>query len=226
MNYDPLRAIGMIAIEKNGVFSFMGTCFAFRDSSFFITAAHCVEDLNAHYGIAIPRVSIGNDVQRIIRHEKADIAICITDNRWAGTYDPFWNYVSNYGLGEEFMTYGYPVETPYMGQVKPSERLFIGYYQRFFKHSRDKYEYNAGEISITCPAGLSGAPLFRRGAPQMVTGIIAENIEVSTELREEEGLTEGGITEKYIYRKVINYGVAVMLDQYQSWLDENIPKHT
>jgi hypothetical protein len=49
----------------------------------------------------------------------------------------FWNFVSNYSVGEEFMAYGFPVEGP-DPVPEPSmtvPRLFRGHYQRFLEHS-------------------------------------------------------------------------------------------
>jgi hypothetical protein len=231
---DPLRSIGLLSRISGDEFVLSGSCFAFRSPRYFITAQHCIDDVTAEYAIAIPRLSIGAKVGRVIRHPSADIAICVLEgagSEWVGTegevpqaIQPFWGNVKNYGLGEEFMTFGFPAETPFINSAIAAERVFVGHFQRFMSYRRDQYSYLGGELSIPCPAGLSGAPLFRRGAPVMITGIVTENVEVSTQLHEEESVTHRGQTQLFTYRRVITYGVALMLSGVQEWIDEHVPQ--
>lgn len=223
--FNPLHAIGILSQETDNAPLFLGTCFSFKDSKCFVTAAHCIDNGNEGLSIVMPRLVLGNDVIEVHRHPCADIAICVTDNRWEGSIIPFSSVVGNYGLGEEFLTNGYPKESPYMGEVLPTERLFVGHYQRFFEHQRGGFSYLAGELNIPCPGGLSGAPLFRRDAPQVVTGVVSDNLEVSTELREEEVTKIENSKETYIYKRVINYGIAVMLHEVIDWMDEVIENY-
>ena len=106
--------------------------------------------------------------------------------------EPFWDSVASQGLGDDYAAFGYPedvaADTP-----GPTPRLFTGHFQRFFDHSSYAgYNYRAGEMSLPAPAGLSGGPVFRRQAPVMVMGLVAENFESSTTLHAVEEITEEG----------------------------------
>jgi len=137
---------------------------------------------------------------------------------------PFWDFVSNFELGEEFFAFGYPEDTfgPSRGGVTP--RLFKGYYQRYMTYHSpvSNCSYNAGEMSIGAPPGISGGPVFRPGALPMVTGMVTENLEATTFLDEVEEVERAGtIVERRMHRKVINYGVALLLDSHGEWLADN-----
>jgi hypothetical protein len=45
-------------------------------------------------------------------------------------------------------------------------------------------------MSIPAPAGLSGGPLFRPGAPPMVTALVTENLQSTTFLDQIETIVE------------------------------------
>ena len=78
-------------------------------------------------------------------------------------------------------------------------------------------------MSLPAPTGMSGGPLFRAGAPQMVTGIATANVEsyAVTDLLEEVD-AEGNVS-RIESRRVISYGLALMLSAVSRWLDETIP---
>lgn len=222
---NPLRGVGMLFEDLNGHLTFLGTCFAFRHRNYFLCADHCVRD-RQHNSLAIanPTNAVFTGVEAVISHTRADIAVLKLANDGPETIEPFWGFVTNYGLGEEFMTYGFPEDSRGPNLGDPTARLFRGYYQRYMEHqSHMKYNYVAGELNIACPGGLSGGPLFRPGAPQMLTGIVTENLEATTLLDSEERILEGGVQHHDHYRRVINYGVAIMLDRVGNWIDENVP---
>jgi hypothetical protein len=83
-----------------------------------------------------------------------------------------------------------------------------------------------GELSIPCPAGLSGGPLFRPGAPQMLTAMATENIYSTAAAEAIEEETRGGAVNRKTYHRIIEYGVALMLDPLMKWLDDHIPPHS
>ncbi len=142
----------------------------------------------------------------------------------AAPTEPFWGSVGNFSLGEEFHAFGYPENVLGQDARVPTARLFTGHYQRFFQYrSHAGYEYLAGEMSIPSPAGLSGGPLFRPGAPQMVTALAAENFDSSTTLDAHEEVSEERGTVRTQYQRIISYGLAVMLDPLRDWFDELLP---
>jgi hypothetical protein len=57
----------------------------------------------------------------------------------------------------------------------------------------------------------------------MLTGLVTENLETATLLDSEERLLDDGTHFHEHYRRVINYGVALMLDRVSDWINENIP---
>ena len=57
----------------------------------------------------------------------------------------------------------------------------------------------------------------------MVTSLVTENLEVATLLDSEEKILTDGQQVQEHYRRVINYGIAVMLDPLKNWLDDRIP---
>jgi hypothetical protein len=164
-------------------------------------------------------------------HPHADLSVLKIDTAALGYkayWQPFWNFVSNWSMGEEFMAYGYPVDTlDDETEPRPKPRLFRGHYQRFWFHQAGpKFSYLAGELSFTAPSGLSGGPVFRQGAPQMVTGMVTANIDSTTYSDEvEEKKQDGKTVEKTVLKRIVSYGVAVMLSEVGPWLDERIPAY-
>ena len=131
-------------------------------------------------------------------------------------------------MGEDFFAYGYPADPIGPNASAPTQRLFKGHYQRFMEHrSFMGYRYLAGEMSIAAPAGLSGGPLFRPGAPQMVTALVAENIASQLVVDSIEERSEAGrVVKTEVRQNVISYGTAVMLSAISDWLDAEIPPRT
>jgi S1-C subfamily serine protease len=201
-----------------------GTGFCFRAPEFILTAAHCIGDA------VIGQIGILNFSDRkiiraidILKHNKADIVIMRLSSNESRLI-PFWNFVSNYSLGEQFYTYGFPYEDQSTGERMITPRLFTGIFQRFFDYSHGPWNYLATELNIPAPMGLSGGPLFRPGAPQMLTGMVTANFESQAIVDYyEEQITE---KEKHIYKtsKVVTYGVALLLDQLADWLNEHLPQ--
>ncbi|HXC77593.1 MAG TPA: serine protease [Candidatus Acidoferrum sp.] len=233
MTFDPLAAVGLVLLRAtDGREAIGGTCFLFRQDHVALTAAHCLPEEAATIRMPFPRSSDGPRlVERVERHPQADLAAAFmeTPPNDSGEGYPeraFWHEVANWGLGEEFFAYGFPVEGPnpdIVGQA-PVPRLFVGQYQRFFDYSSHAgYTYLAGEMSIPAPTGISGGPLFRAGAPQMVTGIATANVESYAVTDSLEEVDAGGNVSRIESRRVISYGLALMLSAVSGWLDEVIP---
>lgn len=232
--FNPLSATSkLLRSGPGGGFSeFVGTCFGFRHPDYYLTAAHCVGDLEpAELLVSQTAPSLRPNTMSwraapvidIVRHETADLAVLSVDSNIAGPIAiPFSGHtVSNFQLGEDFLAYGYP-ESVYGPEARePTPRLFKGHYQRFFGHqSHMGHRYLAAELNVGCPAGLSGGPLFRPGAHSVVVAVATENIESATGADFEEEY-DGEI--KTVYRRVITYGVALLLDPLRAWIEETIP---
>lgn len=225
--FNPLDAGMLLRVnpELTNSWFFLGSCFAFREPHAFVTAGHCVDALEpAELRLVVPRVLRPPvPVETVARHPSADVAVVRVPPETASPVQPFWNAVGNYGWGEEFFAYGYAEDRGRTADLAPTPRLFKGHYQRFFdQDSFAGYRYTAGEMSIPSPPGLSGGPLFRPGAPHLVTALAAENTDSTTTLEAVEDVTTEGNQRMTHYQRVISYGVAVMLDPLGDWIDEHL----
>ncbi len=224
----PLKHIAPLAVFTDaGKWDLAGTAFALTAPDIILTAAHCVHGLSAErVGYAHPATS--QTPGRIIRatsidrHPSADLAILRVPADDA-LLIAFWGFVSNYGLGEEFMTYGFPYEDIAGGFKQLVPRMFIGHYQRFFHYVHGPWRYLAGEMNVPSPLGLSGAPIFRPGAQQMLTGIVTAN--TSSELVEDyyEETDRAGAKVVHKTARITTYGIALMLHSIADWLKPRLP---
>jgi hypothetical protein len=108
----------------------------------------------------------------------------------------------------------------------PGVRMLRGHVQRYLNHrSSMGYRYGGGELSVPCPTGCSGAPVYRDGYTERgLTGIVTENIQVSLDVsRSEEIEKTHERTTTHVYREVTRYGICLVLKDMVSWLDEVAP---
>jgi Trypsin-like peptidase domain len=229
------NSVGIVgAIRGSGrraeVTSF-GTCFSFRQQDTFLTARHCVADDLDQAGLIMPGAPGPVPIASVEHHAHADVSVLridLTALEYKPYWQPFWNFVGNWSMGEEFMAFGYPIDTlADEDQPRPKPRLFRGHYQRFWFHrAGPRFSYLAGDLNIAAPTGLSGGPVFRPGAPEMVTGLVVENIDSTTDsFSVEERLRDGVTVERTVNHRIVSYGVAVMLSEIGPWLDERIPAY-
>jgi len=231
VTFDPLTAVGLVLYTNpDGNEVVGGSCFLYRRDEVALTAAHCIPESALNVRLLFPRLdAIPTAVLNVERHPTADLAAVYTNRselaepgypRYA-----FWNHVGNYALGEQFFAFGFPVEGPSpdaVGQT-PTPRLFIGSFQRYFQYCGLSREgYLAGEMSIPAPGGLSGGPLFRQGAQQMVTGLVTTNVESYAITDSIEEIQKDGSIYRQEARRVISYGLALMLAPVGDWLDEHV----
>jgi hypothetical protein len=162
-------------------------------------------------------------VEEVIRHDTADLCVLRLPRMDREPAEPFWGVVGNYHLGEQFHTFGWPEECP--GDTAPTARLFTGYFQRFIPQHESHlgFKYAAGELSIPCPGGLSGGPLFRPAAPVMLTAMATENLDTYSVLDSVSEIQSDGTKYREESRRVISYGIALMLDGVSEWLDDHVP---
>jgi hypothetical protein len=209
---------------------FLGTCALFRRDDIAITAAHVVGDLEGgELQVYFPRLRRGASVVEVIRHDTADLAllrILPPADESKRPEDAFWDFVSNLSLGEEFIAYGFPTQGPGMLQAGPgpTARLFRGHYQRYLDFDSGRYQYLAGEMSIPAPIGLSGGPLFRDGAMVMLTGIVTASTDNYSIVDSVEIVDSQGVPTTHENRRIISYGIALMLYPFADWINEVAPR--
>lgn len=208
-----------------------GSCFLFRSDQVALTAAHCVPEDCERPAVILPRVRQTLQIDRVIRHPSADVALLLgagfdeTKSLPTPQIAPV-DGVGNVALGEDFVAYGYPVEGPISGNEltqRPTPRLFKGHYQRFMPYSTPRgYRYLAGELSIPVPGGLSGSPLIREGS-WLPTGLATGSAESYAIVDSIEEVDSDGKSYRQESRKVITYGIAVMLHDVVEWLNDSLP---
>jgi len=233
LNY--IKAVGLIVRIAEGdetrrlvdlpkAASFLGSCFAFRRAEFFLTAAHVLRG----YQLGELRVICAADrqlyrIRTIETHPRADVALAVLSD--APQTDPFWNVVSPH-LGEDFIAYGYP-EDPFPGLgLVPTPRIFKGHIQRHirnYKSDSTRYEYDAIELSMPCPPGLSGGPCFKPSSPMTIVGIVTENVDTTKVLDTVEETAGPGYREITKLMSVVRYGVGIDPAGIAEWLDRCVP---
>lgn len=218
--------------SPSGKYIFSGSCFLFRHDDVILTARHCIGDWWDNTELVFPRLRVRFTPERVEYHPSADVALLFCGDKVKVDQDSgypdhgFWDGVGNWALGEEFMTFGYPSDgpAPETAPGTPTPRLFVGHYQRFYEYSSPAgFRYLAGELSIPAPGGLSGAPVFRPGAPVMVTGLVTANQESYAVSDSIDTVEADGTHYRQESRKIISYGVVLMLSGIVDWLNRLIP---
>lgn len=231
--FNPVAAVGMVTRASRG-HAVTGTCTAFRRPDYALTAAHCVEgaeaeDLRVFY---LGRGGEMRTVEALTTHEVADLCVvklaqAPNDDLSGQSLEAFWGSVSNLALGEEFMTYGFPIEeAESLGPMVAarSARLVRGYYQRFLEFGTGGgYQFLAGEMSVPAISGMSGSPLFRPGAFPMLTGIVVASLESRVETYSVTEVKDGLDTYVEKMSRITTNGIALILHPLEEWLQAMIP---
>ena len=203
---------------------FLGSCFAFRKPTHFLTAAHCVGTLDSSE-LAITLLAPAPTTCRAVAldtHPDADLAVVRIEVPDPHFITPFTRLPAGFALGEDFYAYGFSETILASDEKDQTSRAFKGYFQRFMLHSSYLgYRYTAAELSIPAPAGLSGVPVFSTEhlTSGYVYGVVPENVESSTLLDSVLEVQDGNRLVEERYKKVLNFGVALLLPDYEQWLE-------
>ena len=224
MAQSPIKNVCLLCEERGSELPiFLGSCFAFSDRNCFLTAAHCIANRDVSKLIVQNPLTNGSvRVASVVIHPSADLAVIRlqSDGKTVVPVAPFAGIMKIKGIGGEYYAYGYPEDSIGPNAGTPTARIFRGYGQRvFLHHSHMHYNYLALELNFPCPGGLSGGPLFKPKTFQLV-GLVTENIEATTSLHEEEITFDNGKLVTNHYRRVINYGLGLLLHDYDNWLAE------
>lgn len=223
-----LDATTAVVLRSDGVQkpAFLGTCFAFRKRTHFLTAAHCVRSLDAsQLYVGSPVAAQGHPirVEKLVPHPNADLALLVVAPAGMNAIQPLHTLATNFGYGTDFAALGFPEDTADDGVLRPTGRYFKGSLQRFWRHhSHMGYTYDAAELSIGAPAGLSGGPVLTAPHAIHVIGLVSENRASTTFLHSVQELQDGGSTFKEKIHTVINYATCVLFRPPENWLDTNV----
>jgi hypothetical protein len=225
--FQPWTAMGIATVRAaDGSVAITGTTFRFGHARVALTARHCVTSDVAMVASFIDGSAYR--VESVIEHPSADIAAMLLSG--SDHHDDarvaFQELGSNVSLGQDFMSFGFPIEGPTFDVPPgtPTPRVFVGHFQRFFNYTSPAgYAYHAAELSIAAPAGYSGAPLFSSFAPATVTGIVTSNVESYAIADSITTIEEDGSTYREEARRVLSYGIALILSDVAEWLRAAVP---
>jgi hypothetical protein len=194
----------------------LGSCFAFRAQTAFVTAAHCVGD-RAAGDLTILTPGFGaRGVTAVRSHPTADLALLVVEPAANDPTQPFAGHLRRATLGADVTVYGYPEDVFGAAQGQPVPRVLRSHVQRFMPYeSHMGFRYEAAELSIAAPPGVSGAPVLMG---DRVVGVAAESQLSTTVLESIETVTRGGVPMRTVYERVIEYGVSVHLYDVRDWL--------
>jgi hypothetical protein len=221
------RCGGALFREDGDERKFLGSCCAYRRSNLFLTAAHCIPDCPpAKLRIATGSHSEGDEEARVLHvetHLSADLAALITAPHSLGL-NHLPEVSTIIGPGLEVDAFGFPLESDADSQA-PTAKYYRGVIQRLFEYRQGKYSYDALELGIPAPAGLSGGavalPIDHDGLIEhSLIGIVTTDREASRSLRTTIDVTEG--ESHYVERVegVMLHAIAVDLTEMSDWLTE------
>jgi hypothetical protein len=229
-SWEPAAAVGIVGTRlPDGDIAPTGSCFRFGHNHVVLTARHCIPVSQPVTRFLLRNVE--EVVERVIEHPTADIAALLLRAAPDARHTSLaFSEVARSGWpGEPFMAFGFPIAGPYEDPgTGPFPRVLTGTHQRFYIYDRPPYRYHAGEMSIPAPEGLSGAPLFwshqRTGVSAMVTATVASY----TVADSDETVEAPGQLHRTEARRVIAYGVSLILGDVVDWLRDAIPwqEHT
>ena len=198
----------------------LGSCFAYARSDCVLTAAHCVTDLKpGEIWAGFSRNPECAAVKSVHRHPgRADLAILRLERDLPAEVQPFQSVVAAY-LQQELGVAGYPIM---IEDTEPARRVIRAYSQRVYEHVTPQYSppyrYDAVELNIGLPRGISGAPVFDIQTPPWVVGIATESIKsYTTEDSRTVEETPAG-TEVNHYMEFLHFGVALSLAPHIDWV--------
>ncbi len=137
-------------------------------------------------------------------HPRADVAAlfvaaCDTDEYLTLGSPP--HAYTDFPLGEEVISYGYPL----MANDPPiNPRLMKAHIQSRYPYASEPYEYFAYELAFPAFPGVSGSPVVRNSARDQVIGVVTEGVHYSSQLGED--------------RTEASWTIAVALPPLDDWM--------
>ena len=112
----------------------LGSCFAFRTRTHFLTAAHCIHGLAAeHLRVLCPGSEV-RPVEDVVRHPSADLAFLVVTAVDDDVLQPFAGHLRQVPPGVDVTLYGFPADVFGAEQGSPVPRVLRSHVQRLMAH--------------------------------------------------------------------------------------------
>lgn len=223
VEYNPSQPTGLLTLRsEGGTLEPLGTCFAFRHRCCLLTAAHCLPSSSRGVGVVFGGAKAPRPAIAIEKHPTVDLAL-VRLAPHANDSSLVFTGVDTHSVGEEICALGFPVNDP-GEQDLTTPRFFRGYTHRTMRFTSQltRQTYLAGELSFSPPRGLSGAAVYRHHRFPLVQGLVTEHHEsyAETTPHEEQRTIVNNIETRIIYRRVVGFGIALLLTEVADWLHE------
>jgi S1-C subfamily serine protease len=209
--------------DKEDKWVFLGSCFRLWSPNHYITANHCVRDIESGH-LKILNYFSDKDLQcvEIVRHSEADIAIIQIKGDIPKEYQRF-KLADKWGLGSQIHCFGYVSDT--MATLcAANARVIGGIIQREFVYNDGTYISPAIELSAPIPKGTSGGPAFFANDDEFAIGVAIATIESEVVVHGFEAYEENGHCEKERISEITRYGVILNFGHkdIKKWLEDNL----
>lgn len=155
-------------------------------------------------------------VENVDRHPTADIALLVAESPEDDSLQPFRGYLRRVSPGHDVTIYGFSADTFGPDPDRPVPRVLRTYAQRVMQYNSPLgFAYEAVELGISCPAGVSGGAIL---IDDRVAAIAAESQASSTVVDSIETTTRDGAPMTTVYQRVIEYGIGVELYPIRDWI--------
>lgn len=242
---EPTDAVGVIlGITETGEIEHCGSCFLFNTSLRIVTAAHCVPTGYLYFQVVLPKHSMVTEVEDYQLHPTADLAVLTMADHWRPANPegrdslPRTSFVvgtTTLSLGSTFQAIGFPpIDTQPSQEPNtvslPPLRLFGGFVQRRFRYTDlEGRTYEAVELNVAAPRGLSGSPIWEvtaqfRDPWQSLIGLVAANAESTTIVDSYEVTEAPEKTTRVRVERLQAFGIGlVFTPEIFAWLTEHAP---
>jgi hypothetical protein len=140
----------------------------------------------------------------------------VVDQEAGDPTQPFGGRLRRALLGTDVTIYGYPEDIFGAAQGQPVPRVLRSHVQRLMPYQSPMgFQYDAVELSVAAPPGVSGSPVLM---DDRVVGVAAESQVSTTVVDSVETVTRDGIPMRTVYERVIEYGVSVSVYDIREWL--------
>jgi len=207
----------------NGKIDIVGSSFRLWSSNHFITAQHCVRNIEpSQLKIMNPLSDTHHfNCLAINRHAKADIAVLEVQGTIPEQLEKFKLSNKEASYGANIHCFGIMIN---LLETGAPARVIGGIIQRDFTYKDGTYQSAALELSVPIPKGMSGGPAFFAHRDDIAIGVAIASIKSEVVVSEFEEYENDKLKEKERISEITRYGVILNLWEVKSWLEEVIPK--